>query len=169
MTTAFNRWIPFCGANTKEKTGELALTGRTDPYTWRASYLPALNVDSQFVQDPDQDFGILRFGLSEWKKLRPYLLKDFYVLTPWHTERDTYSFTALSYYDEETHRGALLAFRQENCPESELTVSLPYVPAGATARLTDEDSGESFTLEAGKLTLSFDAPRTARLLWVEVN
>ncbi len=168
MTTAFNRWIPFCGANTKEKAGELALTGRTDPYTWRASYLPALNVDSQFVQDPDQNFDILRFGLSEWKKISPYLLKDLYVLTPWHTERDTYSFTALSYFDAAVKRGVLLAFRQENCPESELTVSLPFVPDGATVRLTDEDSKETLTLQGNGLTLSFDAPRTARLLWIEV-
>ncbi|MBO5052558.1 MAG: alpha-galactosidase [Clostridia bacterium] len=173
MTTAFNKWIPFCGANTKEKTGELALTGRTDPYTWRASYLPALNVDSQFVQDPDQDFDILRFGLSEWKKLSPYLLKDLYVLTPWHAERDTYSFTALAYFDEETRRGALLAFRQENCPASELSLSLPFVPAGATVCLTDEDSGEAITVcaqaEGAALTLCFAEPRSARLLWIEVK
>ncbi len=65
MTTAFNKWIPFCGANTKEKKEQLALTGDSDPYIWRASYLPILNVDSQFTQDPDQDFGVLRFGLDE--------------------------------------------------------------------------------------------------------
>jgi hypothetical protein len=26
MTTSFNKWIPFCGANTKEKVGELDAT-----------------------------------------------------------------------------------------------------------------------------------------------
>ena len=72
MTTSFNRWVPFCGANTKEKAYELDPTGRTDVYTWRASYLPALNVDSQFTQDPDQDFDMLRFGLNEWKQVRPF-------------------------------------------------------------------------------------------------
>lgn len=53
MTASFNKWIPFCGANTKEKAEQLAPTGTSDPYVWRASYLPVLNVESQFVQDAD--------------------------------------------------------------------------------------------------------------------
>jgi alpha-galactosidase len=164
MTTAFNKWIPFCGANTKEKKSQLAPTGVSDPYVWRASYLASLNVDSQFVQDPDQDFGILRFGLREWDKVKPYLLKDFYVLTPWHSERDTTGFTAYCYYDPEAEKGVLLAFRQERCQRSTLSFRLPF--AQGTYRFRDEDTGEVFT-SGGDGTLSFPAPRTAKLIWVE--
>ena len=164
MTSSFNRWIPFCGANTKEKKEQLALTGISDPYVWRASYLPALNVDSQFVQDPDQDFNILRFGLHEWKTVNPYLLKEFYVLTPWHSEQERNSFTAYSFFDPESESGVLLAFRGEDCAESSLTLSLPYTN-GENYVLTDADTGEGFTTD-GSFTLSFANPREARLLYL---
>ena len=174
MTTAFNKWIPFCGANTKEKIYELDATGVSDPYVWRASYLPSLNVDSQFVQDPDQDFGVLRFGLKEWKRVAPYLLKEYYVLTAWHFWEDTTGFTAFSYYDPDQKKGVLLAFRQERCAQCELCVTLPYVKKGTVCVLTDEDTGEvcrvsGETMENAGLTLSFGQPRMARLLWVSVE
>lgn len=165
MTTSFNRWIPFCGANTKEKQSELAPTGASDPYIWRASYLASLNVDSQFVYDADQNFDMLRFGLEEWKKVAPYLLKEFYPLTSWHRECDTTDFTAFCYYDPERETGVLLAFRQENCTRDRLQLSLPFVETQETYEITDEDTG--MKTEIGqKLTLSFEQPRMAKLLWL---
>ena len=164
MTSSFCKWIPFCGANTKEKLSQLAPTGNSDPYIWRASYLPALNVDSQFYADPDQDFSVLRNGLNEWKKVAPYLLKEFYVLTPYHKIDDTTGFTAYAYYDPDTETGVLLAFRQENCPDSLLTLDLSFADRKYT--LTDEDTKEEYETD-GSLTLQFDKPRTAKLLWIE--
>ena len=165
MTSSFNQWIPFSGANTKEKLEQLALTGVSDKYVWRASYLCALNVDSQFVQDPEQDFGVLRFGLSEWKKVNPYLLKEFYTLTPWHSGEDKRGMTAFSYFDPEKEEGVLLAFRQEECEEEELSVFLPF--AEGNWLLTDEDTGETITLLSGNAKLAFPEKRMARLLWIK--
>ncbi|MBQ8350599.1 MAG: hypothetical protein IJY20_00960 [Clostridia bacterium] len=54
-----------------------------------------------------------------------------------------------------------------------MTVTLPFVPAGTTVCLTDEDSGEAMTAcaqaEGAALTLCFAEPRSARLLWIEVK
>ncbi len=166
MTTTFNKWIPFCGANTKEKLSQLAPTGVSDPYVWRASYLPALNVDSQFVYDAEQNFDMLRFGLREWKKVTPYLLKEFYTLTPWHKEQDNTDFTSFCYYDPEKEEGVIFAFRQEKCNKDLLRVSLPFANAGDRYTVTDEDSGEK-TVTGGDMTLRLDARRTAKLLWVK--
>ena len=165
MTTSFNKWIPFCGANTKEKKEQLALTGISDPYVWRASYLPALNVDSQFVQDPDQDFGILRFGLHEWAKVKPYLLKEFYVLTPWHREQERGGFTAYSFFDPESETGVLLAFRGEDCTENTVTLSLPFAN-GEGYVLSDNDTGEEIKAQSA-FAISFEQPREAKLLWIK--
>jgi alpha-galactosidase len=171
MTTAFNKWIPFCGANTKEKVGSLDSTGNSDPYIWRASYLPSLNVDSQFTQAPDEYFDILRFGLNEWKKVSPYLLKDFYVHTLWHSEMDKSDFTAFSYFDPEKEKGVLLCFRQENCSSNTLALSLPYAEEGKNYLLTDEDTGEKMVYSGIQLvhgiTLTLKMPRSSRLIWVE--
>ena len=174
MTTSFNKWIPFCGANTKEKASQLALTGRSDVYTWRASYLPSLNVDSQFVQDESQNFDMLRFGLREWKKLSPYMLKDYYVLTPWHSQNDKTGFTAYTFFDEETGCGALLLFRMEDCSEDSLTVRLPYAEDGYHYTLTDEDSVETTVFSGSVLKnegCSFTLPerRMARLVWIKAQ
>lgn len=161
MTTSFLPWIPFCGANTKEKKEQLVATGISDPYVWRASYLPALNVDSQFVQDPDQDFQILRNGLTEWKSIRRYLLKEFYPLTSWHSQTDRSGFTAFLFFDPADETGVLLAFRQEDCADATLSLHLPF---DRTCHLTDADSGETLTDSGDGLTLTFEQPRTARLL-----
>ncbi len=166
ITTALNKWIPFCGANTKEKKEELAKTGISDPYVWRCSYLSVLNIDSQFVYDETQNFDILRFGLAEWKKVSPYLLKDFYVLTPWHSEFDTTDFTAFCYYDPEQERGVLFAFRQEHCERNECTVKLPFAENNDNYTMTDEDTGSS-SIVCGEIKLSFDSPRSAKLLWIK--
>ncbi|MBE6549640.1 MAG: hypothetical protein E7670_04345 [Ruminococcaceae bacterium] len=174
MTSSFNKWIPFCGANTKEKIGQLDATGISDTYVWRASYLPALNVDSQYVQDPDMDFDMLRFGLNEWKNINRYLLKDFYVLTPWHYRDDKTGMTAFCYHDDADDTGILLAFRREECGMKELTIRIPFAEAEKTYVFTDEDTKEviiakgSDALKMG-FVLSFDNPRTSKLLRFEVK
>lgn len=164
MTSTFNKWIPFNGANTKEKLREHDATGTSDPYVWRASYLCALNVDSQFVCDPDQDFGILRKGLREWKKVNPYLLKEFYPLTPWRSEANRYDFTSYAYFDPDTEAGVLFAFRQENCNWDELKLKLPFIEKGEKYVFTDADNGED-TVSGGELSLVFPTPRSAKLLY----
>lgn len=167
MTWGFNQWIPYCGANTKEKVGELDLTGRTDVYTWRASYLASLNIDSQFVQDPDQDFSILRFGLDEWRKVNPYLLKDFYPLTGWHHRTDKAGFTAFGYHDPEAEKGLLLLFRMEECEDDTMNITVPWMESGCTYRLTDEDSGETWTADCADMAFTLAEKRSSRLVWVE--
>ena len=166
MSSSFLKWIPFCGANTKEKQTELALTGISDKYVWRASYLPSLNVDSQFVYDETQNFDVLRFGLREWESIKPYLLKEFYTLTPWHSEKDNTSFTAFAFYDSEKNKGVILAFRQEKCAEKELKISLPFGSNKDKFLLTDKDTDKKKTAK-GYLKLNFNAPRTSKLIWVE--
>ena len=49
----------------------------------------------------EKDFEALRFGIHEWKRVAPYLLCEFYTLTPWHKESDKNGFTAYCFYDPE--------------------------------------------------------------------
>ena len=164
MTHSFNKWIPFCGASTKESMRELE-DGVQDAYIWRASYLPALNLVGQFTTDPNFDFENFRFGNDEWRSIAPYLLADFYPLTPWHSEKDTTSFSAFCYFDSERNEGVILAFRQEECRESTLTVNMPFLN-GEMYTIVDKDTGKSFET-SGRAEFRFDAPRTSKLLWVK--
>lgn len=166
MTHSFNRWIPFNGAGTQEKQEELAPCGISDVYVWRASYLCVLNnLELQFVQNPNLDYDNLKFGLNEWKKFSPYLLCDFYTLTPWHEERDKNSFTAFCYFDEKTQSGLILAFRMENCEQENLIINLP-LGKNSTFTLTDEDTKDKWEV-GNKFTLHFNQKRTSKLIWVK--
>ena len=169
MTSSFNGWVPACGANTKEKLSQLAPTGVLDKYVWRASYLPVLNIESQFTQDPEQDFDVLRFGLQEWRSINAFLLKDFYLLTPWHSHLDNSGFTAFAYSDPGTGDSILLAFRQEACTESKLYLSLPFLEPDKFYRIKDADSAQEIVeigckLIGGKYTLTFSSARESKLL-----
>ncbi len=171
MTTAFNKWIPFCGASCSEKKAELDVKSTFDKYIWRASYLPCLNTHAQYTQDPELDFDMLRFGLREWDKVKPYLLKDFYTHTPWHTEKDVFDFTAFSYFDPEKEKGVLFCFRQEYCGTDTFVLSLPYAKEENVYLLTDEDTGKKTEYSGAQLirgiTLTLEKVRSARLIWVE--
>jgi len=170
MTTSFNKWVPFCGAINKEKLWQLDPKGVLDEYVWRASYLPIMNVDSQFVQDPDQDFGVIRKGLQEWKQLNRYLLKDFYVHTAWKNKDQKNDFTAYSFFDPEEGKGICLIFRMEECEADTITIRYTYVDPNCEYTLTDANSGEVTLYTGAQLQagISFTLPekRSTRLLWV---
>lgn len=168
MTTSFNKWIPFNGASTKEETFGLNLKGKADQYTWRCSYLPILNVETRFVQEPKPDFDMLRYGLKTWKKVAPYLIKEFYVLTPWHDEKDKTGFTAFAYYDDETKKGVLFVFRREECLADTIGFELPFMKDGTSCKFVDADDETVISCTEANLTLTLDRPRTAKQYFFEV-
>ena len=52
------------------------------------------------------------------------------------------------------------------CYEHTLLISLPFVGDTDKYVVTDEDTGERATVNKA-LSLSFDAPRSAKLLWIK--
>ena len=80
--------------------------------------------------------------------------------------QDTDDFTAFCYYDPDREDGVILAFRQENCAGDLLEVSLPFASGADRYTITDEDSREESVTDR-VVTLRFEAPRTAKLLWVK--
>jgi hypothetical protein len=55
----------------------------------------------------------------------------------------------------------------KDCQERELLIEFPFVKAGESYLLTDEDSGESIEIKEGTVSLLFETKRQARLLWVK--
>ena len=168
QTSSFNKWIPFSGSCTREKNGELSGKGNSDMYIWRASYLASLNVDTQLVYDPTQNFNILREGISEWKEINGYLLKEFYTLTPWHHEDDLEGFTSYTYFDPETEKGILFVFRQENCEESDINLEFRFTE-GKELELCDKDTKEVHTTKNAKITLVLPEKRCAKLYFYDLK
>ena len=66
----------------------------------------------------------------------------------------------------EKEEGVLLVFRQEQCPRNSVSLRLPFAEAGDCFSFTDEDSGDVRTSEGG-ITLGFETPRSAKLIWIK--
>ena len=173
MTTSFNKWIPFCGASTVEQEHELAPDGKRDPYIFRASYNPIFNISAQWVQDPDTDFDMIRFGINEWDKVKDFMLADFYVLTPWKPKEDKTSWTNYIYFDREKNSGVLFAFRMEDCAENSSVVKLPMLNPECVYKLTDADKGEIGSFKGGDLIngykITHENPRSAGLIYISAQ
>jgi alpha-galactosidase len=166
MTSSFNKWIPFCGASTKETRLQLETAGLNDTYIWRTSYLAALNLYSRFVYAEEGEFEALRKGISEWKEINKYLLKEFYTLTPWHHRDDRAGFTAFMYFDPDEEKGILFAVRQEECEEDTVELTLPILEA---CTVTDKDTNLALDIKNRKISVKFENSRCAKAFWVEVK
>lgn len=169
MTTSFNKWVPFNGASTKEEVYNLGLSGTTDEYSWRCSYLPALNVEARFVKEPKFDLDMVRYGLRTWKEVVPYLLKEFYVLTPWQDHEDKTGFTSFAYYDPDTKKGVLFIFRREECEMDTIELDLPFIKDGSSVVLADENTGEVITCTESKRKFVLDKPGMSKEFFFEVK
>lgn len=168
MGTAFSRWVPFQGALCVEQEKQLAVDGKRDAYIFRASYNPILNLSAQWVQDPNTDFDMIRFGLREWDAVKDYLLKDFHLLTPWNGPTDRTHWTSYLYFDPETDSGVLFAFRMEEAAEPSLSHRLTMLNPQRRYRLRDADRGELGVFGGDELargyTVTHAQPRGAALI-----
>jgi len=170
MGTAFNRWVPFQGAACVEQDTQLAPDGKRDVYIFRASYTPILNLSARWTQDPGTDFELIRWGMREWDTVKDYLLKDFYLLTPWNAHDDRAHWTSYVYFDPETGRGVLLAFRQEDAAEPSYSHRLTMLKPDRSYELRDADTGVIGTFTGSELadgyTVTHPQPRSAALIYI---
>ena len=166
MTTALNKWIPFAGSISFCDRIEENNTFPFSKYSLRTAYLPTFNFTMvKPTQDPNTDFELLRFGFREWNKIKSYLLREFYVLTPWRSEVDSSDFVSYCFFDPETETGYLFAFRQDNGRREKLTVSLPFANGEAYA-LTDEETGETIICN-DKAEIFLNAPKSSKIFFVK--
>ena len=168
MSSTFNRWIPYSGSSTKESEGELdgGMAGGSDFYITRASWLPVYNLSESWTHDEILDYDRVRATYGEWKKYRHLLIKDFYVLTPWHSKDDTNGWTTFAYHDPSSDEGVIVAFRQETCPDSDFTAKLKFLDPKTMYRLENEDNGAVVTMSGAQLattglTISLDKPKSS--------
>ncbi len=166
ISSTFNKWIPFHGSSTREAEGEHTESKLLDRYISRASYLPIFNIQSAFAHHPTGDFSDLKKATTEWRRINKYLLKDFYTLTDWHHRFNEKEFTAFCYFDPETEKGIILAFRQDKCEKENLTIKLSFLEDGDYV-LTDEDTKQIYNLNGCELSLNFKDQRSDKLIWIE--
>ena len=76
---------------------------------------------------------------QEFKRIRPFFYGDFYPLTPFRIDLDTW--LAYQFHKEDLDQGIVLAFRRPECQVATLSVMLWGLSEEATYEVHFEDSG----------------------------
>lgn len=141
-------WIPLCGG--------VAPVLKLSPYGFRSAYCPALllgwpmapvaNVAERWA---NVDVDLLRKLLQEYVSVRPYLLGDFYPLTPYSIEHTDW--IAWQFDRPDLDEGMIQAFRRPECTDAEQTYKLHGLAPNARYVLSDRDTGATTVLTGEKL------------------
>jgi alpha-galactosidase len=133
-------WVPLCGG--------VATVKNLSVYSFRSAYCPALligwpmgNVASVKDRWSSVDLALLRKLLKEYVAVRPYLFGDFYPLTPYSIDANTW--LAWQFDRPDLGEGMVQAFRRPECTTSGGTYLLHGLDAEATYNVMDLDSGSS--------------------------
>ncbi len=127
-------WLPYYGAG---------LGASEDPYVLRSNLAPWSAECWDTRSDALNYEGIRRF-IDEWRRVSPYLLKDYYPLTPYSLAEDIWM--AWQFDSPEDGAGVVQAFCRPKAGADSITVRLRGLVASARYRVEDFDTGEVRTL-----------------------
>jgi alpha-galactosidase len=147
-THSLNQWLPFTGTDCKE-SGSQVTSGAFDQYILRASYLGVMTFDYEWTLDPTLDYSLLKSCQKEWDDMKWLLSKDFYNLTPYHTISDDTGFAAYEYFDPESDKGLIQAFRQADCEDPTVEIKVKGLQDNKYYSLTDLEGVNSLARVSG--------------------
>lgn len=106
--------------------------------------------------------------IAEYKRLRPFVLKRRFLLTP--QAKSLQDWTVWQFHDPETDNGAILAFREQS-PKERLTVRLKGLKSDVKYELRNEDTGKvtqqtGEQLLKGGLTIFIGEIEGSAFIWI---
>lgn len=126
QTYGISYWIPYHGTGAPN----------SDPYIMRSSYCPAYRIGYD-PQDPKRDANMLRQAVGEIRQVDPYLLGDYYALTPYSLEKNTW--IAWQYDSPENGGGVVQVFRRDESPVASMQLKLRGLDPAADYHVTNLD------------------------------
>jgi alpha-galactosidase len=138
-TYGLSLWMPYHGSGTIQPTA----------YWFRSSIFPASRVGWD-TRKKDLDYAMLRRMIAEFHKVEPYLLADYYPLTPYSLEKTAWIGWQ---FDEPERGGAVQAFRREEAKEGAMVLKLQGLDPNAAYMVENLDGGKIEKL-AGKDLMS---------------
>lgn len=119
-------WMPYYGSG-----GPLA-----DPYAMRSAICPAYRIGCD-MQNREQDFDLLRRTVEQFRQIEPYLLGDYYPLTPYSLAENAWM--AWQFDRPEIGEGVVQAFRRSECAEEVIRLRLRGLDDGSEYTVADLD------------------------------
>ncbi|MBM3999692.1 MAG: hypothetical protein FJ297_09175 [Planctomycetes bacterium] len=161
-TYGLSLWLPYHGSG----------LGATGPYFFRSCIFPASRVGWD-TRKADMDYALLRRMIAEFKRVEPYLLSDYYPLTPY--DLDKKSWMACQLDDPERGGGAIQVFRRAECAGGSITIRLRGLDPESTYSLESPDGrptqsvpGDVLLREGLRITID-GRPGSALLVYQRVN
>ena len=137
-TWGLSLWMPYYGSG-----GLLA-----DTYAMRSAICPAYRIGCD-MRNADQDFDLLRRTIQQFRRIEPYLLGDYYPLTPYSLAGDTWM--TWQFDRPEMGQGVVLAFRRSQCADEVTWLRLSGLDTDSKYTVTDLDREEPSQLAGRQL------------------
>jgi len=126
QTYGLSLWVPYFGSGTIVPT----------KYWFRSTIFPASRVGWD-MRKKELDYKLLKDMIAEFHKVQPYLLGDFYPLTPYSVEKTVW--IGWQYDEPELGGGFVQAFRREEAKEDSCVLKLQGLDPNAAYTLTNLD------------------------------
>ena len=152
-TYGLSLWLPYHGSG----------LGASDAYWFRSCIFPASRVGWD-TRKKDLDYPLLQRMIAEYGKVEPYLLSDYYPLTPYSLEKTAW--VAWQFDDPAQGGGMVQAFRRAECANASMTFQLRGLVADARYLIENIDGGPAREMKGRELletglTVSAADPQTA--------
>jgi len=138
QTIGLSPWLPYYGSG----------TGASDAYMIRSSFCPAYRI-AWDTRKTDLDYDFLRRMVDQFRRISPYLMGDFYPLTPYTIADDAWA--AWQFDSPSHHAGVVQVFRRAKCIGDSHTIVLHGLDARARYTVTDLDTATTRTLTGSQL------------------
>jgi alpha-galactosidase len=155
QTYGLSLWLPYYGSG----------TGLTDVYMYRSCIFPASRVGGD-ARDKTLDYALLKRMIAEYRKCEPYILDDYYPLTPYSTEESVWM--GWQFNSPEKGGGYVQAFRREEAPAESVILKLRGLNAKATYLVEDMNSGKTNPMKGKALMdgLEVKLPKRSSALFI---
>ena len=162
ITYGIALWIPYFGTGLH----------RLDPYSFRSDMCPAtiLQLD---VRRKDLDYDSLRRLCGQWRHIAEYYYGDYYPLTAYSTENDTW--VAWQFGRPEPGDGTVQVFSRPDSPFEVARFKLRGLDPSAQYKITNLDvpgtselTGQEL-MEKGLLVSIADKPGSAVFVYERLN
>jgi len=132
-------WIPFYGTGVNQ----------FESYGFRSVMCPHVTACYD-MRNRDADYNSVRRLVTEWRKIAPYYLGDYYPLTPYSTENDIWM--AWQFDRPDLDEGMVQAFRRADSFYEAARFRLNGLDPEADYQVTDLDAGDGLVMSGRELT-----------------
>ena len=138
QTWGISLWMPYYGSG----------LSMNDTYWFRSCIFPASRVGCD-TRKKDLDYAFLKRMIAEFRRVEPYLLGDFWPLTPWSLDRTAW--IAWQFDRPEMGAGCVQVFRRPESPYVQARFPLRGLDPAATYEVRDFDADQPITLSGKEL------------------